>query len=53
MGEHTEQRITDRPRIVRKRPGKQTPEAIGKRLLEIVVRPGRYGQLTTAGLAAA
>jgi hypothetical protein len=37
MGEHTEQRITDRPRIARKRPGKQTADAIGRRLLEIVV----------------
>jgi hypothetical protein len=37
MGEHTEQRITDRPRIARKRPGNQTAEAIGRRLLEIVV----------------
>ena len=37
MGEHTEQRITERPRIARKRPGKQTPEAIARRLLEIVV----------------
>jgi hypothetical protein len=37
MGEHTEQRITDRPRIARKRPGKQAPETTGRRLLEIVV----------------
>jgi hypothetical protein len=37
MGEHTEQRITDRRRIVRKGPSKQTPEMIGRRLLTIVV----------------
>jgi hypothetical protein len=37
MGEHTEQRITDRPRIARKRPGNQTPEVLGRRLLNIVV----------------
>jgi hypothetical protein len=37
MGEHTEQRITERPRIARKRPGKQAPETMGRRLLEIVV----------------
>ena len=37
MGEHTEQRITERPRIARKRPGKQTAETMGRRLLEIVV----------------
>jgi hypothetical protein len=37
MGEHTEQRITQRPWIARKRPGNQTPETIGRRLLEIVV----------------
>ena len=37
MGEHTEQRITRRNRIARKRPGKQSPETIGRRLLDIVV----------------
>jgi hypothetical protein len=37
MGEHTEQRITDRPRIARKRVVRQTPELIARRLLEIVV----------------
>ena len=38
MGEHTEQRITERPRNARKRPSKQAaPETIGRRLLEIVV----------------
>ena len=54
MGEHTEQRITERPRIARKRPGKQTPEAIGRRLLEIVVYDKRCrigGTLTLDDLA--
>jgi hypothetical protein len=37
MGEHTEQRITGRPRIARKRPSKQAPEMLGRRLLAIVV----------------
>jgi hypothetical protein len=37
MGAHTEQRITDRPRIARKRPVRQTPELIARRLLEIAV----------------
>jgi hypothetical protein len=37
MGERTAQRITARPRIARKRPGKQTAETIGRRLLEVVV----------------
>ncbi len=36
MGEHTGHRITQTPRIARKRP-EQTAEAIGRRLLEIVV----------------
>jgi hypothetical protein len=36
MGEHIEQGV-QRPRIARKRPGKQTPPTIGRRLLEIVV----------------
>jgi hypothetical protein len=36
MGEHTEERITERPRIARKRPGKQTTETTGRRLLQIV-----------------
>ena len=54
MGEHTEQRITERPRIARKRPGKQTAEAIGRRLLEIVVYDKRCrigGTLTLDDLA--
>jgi hypothetical protein len=37
MGEHTVQRITDRPRVARKRVVRQTPELIARRLLEIVV----------------
>jgi hypothetical protein len=37
MGERTEHPITDRPRIAQKRPGKQSAEAIGRRLLAIVV----------------
>ena len=37
MGEHVEHRGVQRRRIARKRPGQQTPEAIGRRLLEIVV----------------
>ena len=37
MGEHIEQRRYDRSRTARKRPAKQTPELIGRRLLEIVV----------------
>jgi hypothetical protein len=39
MGEHRthRMRITQRPRIARKSRGKQTAEAIGRRLLEIIV----------------
>jgi hypothetical protein len=37
MGEHTEQRINKRPRIAQKRPAKQPAEAMGRRLLEIIV----------------
>jgi hypothetical protein len=37
MGEHVEDRNTGRLRTARKRPNKQTPETIGRRLLEIVV----------------
>jgi hypothetical protein len=37
MGEHVEHRGIQRLRIARKRPGKQSAEAIGRRLLEIVV----------------
>jgi hypothetical protein len=41
VGEHTEQRFTVRPHIARKRPGKQAPETIGWRLLEIAVYDNR------------
>jgi hypothetical protein len=37
MGEHIEHRNTGRPRTARKHPSKQTAEAIGRRLLEIIV----------------
>src|SRR5689334_7797885 len=37
MGVHIEQQGAQRPEIARKRPGKQTAEMIGRRLLEIVV----------------
>ena len=37
MGEHTQQRTTERRRIARKRPSEQAPETTGRRLLEIVV----------------
>jgi hypothetical protein len=37
MGEHVEHRGIQRRRIARKRPGRQSAEAIGRRLLEIVV----------------
>jgi hypothetical protein len=37
MGEHTEQRITERARIPRNRPAKQAPETVGRRQLQIVV----------------
>ncbi len=36
MGEHVGQDV-ERPRIARQRQGKQTAEAIGRRLLEIIV----------------
>ena len=54
MGEHIERQIIERPRIARKRPGKQTAEAIGRRLLEIVVYGKRCrigGTLTLDDLA--
>jgi hypothetical protein len=54
MGEHIEQRGTERPRIARKRPGRQTAETIGRRLLEIVVYDKRCrigGKLTLDDLA--
>jgi hypothetical protein len=37
MGEHIQQQGLRRPRIARKRSGQQTPEAIARWLLEIVV----------------
>ncbi len=37
MGEHTQQ-TTERRRLARKRPGKQTSDTIGRRLLEIVIQ---------------
>jgi hypothetical protein len=37
MGEHIEKQGTQRPRIARKRPSKQTAKTMGRRLLEIVV----------------
>jgi hypothetical protein len=54
MGEHIEQRIIQPRRIARKRPSKQTPETIGRRLLEIVVYDKRCrvgGTLTLDDLA--
>ncbi len=54
MGEHADQRIAERPRIARKRPGKQKPEALGRRLLAIVVYDKRCrigGTLTLGELA--
>jgi hypothetical protein len=45
MGEHTAQRISERPRIARNRPRKQTLEVLGRRLLEIVV----YGKCCRIG----
>ena len=49
MGEHTEQRITERRRIARKRPGKRTAETMGRRLLRIVVydKSCRIGETLT------
>jgi hypothetical protein len=37
MGDHIQRRITDPSRIARNRASRQTPEAMGRRLLEIVV----------------
>ena len=42
MGEHIEHRNTGRPRTARKHPIKQTAEAIGRRLLEIIVYEKGY-----------
>jgi hypothetical protein len=54
MREHTDQRITDRPRIARKRPLKETPEVLGRRLLNVAVYDKRCrvgGSLTLDDLA--
>ena len=54
MGEHIEQQKFDRSRTARKRPAKQTPELIGRRLLQIVVYGKRCrigGKLTLDDLA--
>jgi hypothetical protein len=45
VGEDIEQPGTTRPRIARKRPGKQTAETVGRRLLKIVV----YGKSCRIG----
>jgi hypothetical protein len=37
MGEHIQRQIADRPRLSRNRPSRQTPEVLGRRLLNIVV----------------
>jgi hypothetical protein len=37
MGEHFQRQTADRPRFGRNCPSKQTPEVLGRRLLEIVV----------------
>ena len=42
MGEHIEHRNTGRPRTARKHSSKQTAEAIGRRLLEIIVYEKSY-----------
>jgi len=54
MGEHIENRNTGRPRIARKHPSKQTAEAIGRRLLEIIVHEKSYrigGKLSVNDIA--
>jgi len=54
MGEHIEHRGIQRRRVARKRPGEQSAEAIGRRLLEIVVYDKRCrigGSLTLDDLA--
>jgi hypothetical protein len=65
MGEHTEQRITNRRRIARKHPVRQTPELIALRLPDYSAACSHAASkgwlivsddaltLTTAGLAAA
>jgi hypothetical protein len=54
MEKHIEQQGVRRARIARKRPSKQTPETIGRRLLDIVVYDGCCrigGSLTLDDLA--
>ena len=54
MGKHIEQQGVRRARIARKCPSKQTPETIGRRLLDIVVYDGCCrigGSLTLDDLA--
>ena len=54
MGDHIQRQIADRPRLSRNRPSKQTPEVLGRRLLEIVVYDKRCrigGKLTLDDLA--
>ena len=45
MGEHVAQQNSARGRISRKRPGAQTAEAIGRRLLDVIV----YGKSCRIG----
>ena len=54
MGDHIQRPIAARPRLSRNRPSKQTPEVLGRRLLEIVVYDKRCrigGTLTLDDLA--
>ena len=54
MGEHIEHRNTGRPRTARKHSSKQTAEAIGRRLLEIIVYEKSYrigGKLSVNDIA--
>jgi hypothetical protein len=37
MGDHIQRQIAGQPRLSRKRPAKQSAEAMGRRLLEIIV----------------
>ena len=54
MGEHIAQQSTDRSTTGRKRPSTQSPEALGRRLLDILVYAKRCrigGKLTLDDLA--
>ena len=54
MGEHIEHGNSGRPRTARKHPSKQTAEAIGRRLLEIIVYEKSYrigGKLSVNDIA--